>query len=61
MAEPLTEEQIENWRKILCLTLGGYALIMPVEEIEATRAKMQKDADELAKEMADDGDDTGLQ
>jgi len=60
MAEPLTEEQIENWRKILCLTLGGYALIMPAEEIEAIRTKMQADVNEIAKEMDDDGSSPGV-
>ncbi len=31
---PLTEKQIENWRKVLALQIGPYALIMPVAEIE---------------------------
>lgn len=38
----LTDEQVENWRKILCVTLGPYALIAPREQIQAIRDKMQK-------------------
>lgn len=37
----LTPEQIKNWRRALCLTLGPYAVIMPSEEIQAIRDKMQ--------------------
>ena len=29
----LTPEQIKNWRKVLCVTLGPYALICSDEEI----------------------------
>jgi hypothetical protein len=37
----LTEEQIKNWRNVLCATLGPYALIMPDEQVQAFRNKMQ--------------------
>jgi len=33
----MTDQQIENWRKILCGMLGPYALIMPQEEVEKIR------------------------
>lgn len=36
----LTPEQIENWRNVLFLQLGSYALIMPAEEIQWLRDKM---------------------
>jgi len=42
LTEVLTDEQVENWRKILCLTLGPYALIAPREQIQEIRNKMQK-------------------
>ena len=45
MGKPLTDEQIENWRKCLRLTLGAYALIMPIEEIQQLHDKMQAKID----------------
>lgn len=41
MSEQLTPEQVANWRSALVHTLGPYALIMPVEQIEAFRNKFQ--------------------
>jgi len=38
----LTDEQVENWRKILMLQIGSYALIMPKEEVQKMRDKMQE-------------------
>jgi hypothetical protein len=49
----LTPEQIENYRKMLITQLGPYALIMPVDKIEAYRKRMQSCVDELAKENKD--------
>jgi hypothetical protein len=43
----LTPEQIENWRRVLLMTLGPYALIMPGEQIQKYRDMMQKKADTL--------------
>ena len=40
--EQLTEEQIKNWRKVLAGLFGPYAFIMPKEEIQAHRDKMQE-------------------
>ena len=37
----LTDEQVANWRRILCLSLGPYALIMPREEVQRWRDMMQ--------------------
>ena len=52
--DDLTEEQIENWRRILTSTLGSYALIMPVEDIKKMRGMMQAEADELREEGEDE-------
>jgi len=41
--EPLTDEQVANWRNMLCLIFGPWALIMPREEIELQRLRMQQD------------------
>ena len=41
MSEEMTDKQIENWRKILVVTLGPYAMLMPKEEIVAIRDTMQ--------------------
>ena len=44
----MTEEQIQNWRKILSGMVGPYAFIMPVKEIEALRDKLEAKANEDA-------------
>jgi hypothetical protein len=41
----LSDEQIENWRKVLCGIVGPYALVMPKEDIQKFRDKMQANAD----------------
>lgn len=41
----LTDEQIKSWRQVLSTTLGPYALIMPKEEVQKMRDKMQKHVD----------------
>lgn len=41
----LSPEQIENWRKVLFGMIGPYAKIMPADEIQKFRDKMQRDAD----------------
>ena len=48
--DKLTPEQIENWRKTLCGMLGPYALIMPDEEVQMMRDKMQSKVDEMPEE-----------
>jgi len=52
MAEKLTDEQIKNWRKVLAMSLGAYAFVMPKEDVQKLRDKMQNDIDQ--KEMAKD-------
>ena len=42
--QPLTPQQVENWRRVLLHSIGPYALIMLPEEIEALRDKMEQDA-----------------
>ncbi len=38
----LTPEQIKNWRTAMVGMLGPYALIMPDEQIQRMRDKMQE-------------------
>ena len=45
----MTDVQIENWRRVLSLTLGPYAFIMPKEEIQRLRDTMQKRVDNLTE------------
>jgi hypothetical protein len=46
MNKQLTDEQIENWRKILVGIIGPYALLMPIEKIIAFRDNLQSFVDE---------------
>ncbi len=39
---PMTDEQIENWRKVLYGMIGPYALIVSKEEIQLIRNNMQQ-------------------
>ena len=43
--EPLTPEQVENWRKILRGMVGPYASILSAEEINSLRDSLQQIAD----------------
>ena len=45
----LSPTQIENWRKALYTTLGPYALIMPAEQVQAMRNKMQDELNKLGE------------
>jgi len=49
MAEKLTDEQIKNWRKVLVAMVGPYALIMPAEDVQKYRDKMQNEIDQREK------------
>jgi hypothetical protein len=49
MSEILTDEQVENWRRIMIGMFGPYALLMTREQIQAFRDIMQKQADEFEK------------
>jgi hypothetical protein len=42
----LTDEQIENWRKVMMMQFGPIALILPKEEIQLFRDRLQKAVDE---------------
>lgn len=44
----LTPEQIQNFRGVLVGIIGPYALIMPDEEIQKFRDKLQAKVDSLA-------------
>ena len=46
----LTDEQVENWRKVLCGMFGAYALIMPRKDIEKFRDRMQGQVDSIPVE-----------
>lgn len=39
--EQLTDEQVENWRKVLYYQFGAYAMIMPKEDVQTYHDKMQ--------------------
>ncbi len=47
--EPLTDQQIEHWRKALLLIIGPYAMWATREEIQAFRDRMQTKLDEEVK------------
>ena len=40
--DKLTPEQIKNWRRILSLQFGAYALIMPEKEIQTIKDKFAR-------------------
>ena len=46
----LTPVQIENWRQVLCTLIGPYALIMPVEMVQACKDKLQSQVDKVDEE-----------
>ena len=47
MTKKLTPEQIKNWRKILAGMIGPYAFLMPDEEVQAIRDRMQARLDKM--------------
>ncbi len=49
----MKKEQIENFRKVLSMSLGPYALVMPETEVIAIRDKMQADINETFPEQPD--------
>lgn len=49
MGEPLTDQQIENWRKILSFQFGPYALFMPREMVQNFRDRMQEHFSSIAE------------
>lgn len=46
----LTPKQVENWRKVLALQIGAYALIMPVAEIEKLKDMYQQKVKDIPQE-----------
>ena len=52
----LTPEQIKNWRTILCGMIGPYAFMMPDEEVQRLRDKMQSSLDSLPDEPVKNAD-----
>ena len=38
----LSTEQVENWRRVLLMMVGPYALMMSEDEIQKYRDEMQK-------------------
>jgi hypothetical protein len=56
--EPLTDEQIKNWRNMLCQIFGAYAFVMTREQIEAYRARVQERATVLDAELTEPLDAT---
>ena len=45
----LTDQQVENWRKILYIQFGPYALFMPREMIQKFRDRMQEHVSSIAE------------
>jgi hypothetical protein len=45
-SETLTDEQVANWRTYLSLQFGGWALIMPREQVQLYRDRLQQALDE---------------
>ena len=50
MFEPMTDEQIENYRRVLVGMVGPYALLMSREQIQALRDAMQRQINAHAQE-----------
>lgn len=51
LQEKMTVEQIKNFRNVLCITLGPYALIMPDEEVIKLRDKIQERVNKIEEEI----------
>jgi hypothetical protein len=47
--ENLSDEQIENWRKVLCGMFGIWGLVMPKEEVQRFRDRMQMAVNNLSE------------
>jgi hypothetical protein len=50
--EPLTDEQVDNWRNVLCGMYGIVGLLMPREQIEKLVDRYQDMAIRAAEEAA---------
>jgi len=49
----LSDEQVDNWRKIIALTIGPYALIMPVKQVQLIRDSLQEEIRDKGDQMKD--------
>ena len=47
--DKLSPEQIENWRRVLTMQIGPYALIMSAEEIQRHKNSMQRRINEMSE------------
>jgi hypothetical protein len=52
----LSPEQIQNWRRVLPSILGPLAQALSDEDIQRFRDDMQRQTDDMAAQMALDGD-----
>lgn len=50
----LTDEQLVNWRAVLAQMFGSYAFIMPREQVQLFRDRMQADVERLPTQRAAD-------
>lgn len=48
----MNDVQIENWRKVLSLSLGPYAYFMPKEQIVLLRDRLQQKVDAVEQSRA---------
>lgn len=49
----MTDEQIENWRKMLSRQIGVMAYLVPASQIQALRDKLQADLDKATNIYCD--------
>lgn len=47
--DKLSPEQIENWRRILTMQVGPYALLMTAEEIQRHKDFLQQRINEISE------------
>lgn len=46
----LTPQQVEHWRNVLFRMIGPYAFIMPEEDVNSMREKLQADMERITKQ-----------
>ena len=51
MSEKLTPEQIKNWRTVFTGMFGPWAMIMPDEEVQKFRDRMQSNINKIGEEQ----------
>ena len=50
--EPMTDEQVANFRRVLSGMIGPYAFLMCREQVVQTRDCLQKQANEMSDEVS---------